>query len=142
MKTINNTLYFSILAIILVLGLYSCATKSPFLRSTIVPAAEGQVGVKQDKNSNYKIDINVRNLASPERLDPARKAYVVWMETDDRSAKNLGQMKTSTGMINKALRASLETVTPLKPHKIFITAEDDADVQYPGAQVILSTGKL
>jgi hypothetical protein len=64
------------------------------------------------------------------------------METDDHSAKNLGQMKTSTGMINKALKASLETVTPLKPHKIFVTAEDDADVQYPGAQVILTTGNL
>jgi hypothetical protein len=142
MKTINKALNFNLLALILIFSFYSCATKSPFLLSTVVPAAEGHVNVKRDKNNNYQIKINVTNLASPDRLDPARKSYVVWMETDDHSTKNLGQMKTSTGMINKALKASLETVTPLKPRKIFVTAEDDADIQFPGAQVVITTGNL
>jgi hypothetical protein len=41
-------------------------------------------------------------------------------------------------MSNK-LKASFETVSPVKPTKIFITAEDDPGVQYPGTQVVLTT---
>jgi hypothetical protein len=30
-------------------------------------------------------------------------------------------------------------VSPTKPTKIFLTAEDDAGIQYPGTQVIMTT---
>jgi hypothetical protein len=61
------------------------------------------------------------------------------METDDNAVKNIGQINTSTGFLSKKLKASFETVTPVKPTKIFLTAEDDANVQYPGMQVVLTT---
>jgi hypothetical protein len=142
MKTSIKTVNYTFLALVLFFGLYSCVSKTPFLHSTIVPAADGYVTVNQDKNKNYQVKVDVRNLAEADKLDPARKTYVVWMEAGDRTAKNLGQMKSSTGMISKVLKASFQTVTPEKPRKIFITAEDDGDVQFPGAQVILSTGNL
>jgi hypothetical protein len=41
--------------------------------------------------------------------------------------------------ISKSLKASFQTVSSTKPNKIFITAEDDAAIQYPSAQIILST---
>lgn len=54
------------------------------------------------------------------------------METEDASVKNIGQIKSDSKFLSSKLKASFETVTPFKPTKIFITAEDNANVQYPG----------
>jgi hypothetical protein len=40
------------------------------------------------------------------------------------------------------LKASFETVSSTKPTKIFLTAEDDASIQYPGSQVVISTNNF
>jgi hypothetical protein len=124
---------------IAVISFSSCSKKINFLTSSVVPAARGYVEVKTDKNKNYVIQINLSNLAEVQRLQPAKQTYIVWMVTDEDVTKNIGQIKSSTGMMSKQLKASFETVTPFKPVKIFITAEDDAIISYPGTQVILST---
>lgn len=117
----------------------SCAKKIAFQRSSVVPAAEGSVKVKKDKNSNYTIDLDVIHLADPKRLNPSKEVYIVWMGTENNGTKNVGQLKTSSSMFSKALKSSLSTVTAFKPIRIFITAEDNATVQYPGSQVVLDT---
>jgi hypothetical protein len=65
--------------------------------------------------------------------------YVVWMETADNVTKNIGQINSSTGFLSNKLKASFETVSSTKPTKIFLTAEDDAGIQYPGTQMVLTT---
>ncbi len=120
--------------------LQSCAKKIVFATSDVVPAAEGSVKVRKDKNNNYNIDLSLIRLAAPERLSPPRDTYIVWMETEANGTKNLGQLKTSSSMLSKTLKSSLKTVSAFKPNKFFITAEDDAGVQYPGGQTVLSTG--
>jgi hypothetical protein len=52
---------------------------------------------------------------------------------------NMGKMKSTAGFFSKKLKATFETVTSLKPVKIFITAEDDPSRQYPGKEVALTT---
>jgi hypothetical protein len=131
-----------LLIIATVLALQACNNKSSFLTSTVVPAAEGTVKIKSDKNNNYVIDLEVIRLAEPGRLNPPKDIYIVWMETDQNGVKNIGQLKTSSGFMSKMLKSSLETVTPYKPRRIIITAEDDAHLQYPGSQVVLRTGDL
>ena len=42
-------------------------------------------------------------------------------------------------MLSKTKKASIETLSPTKPTRIFITAEDDAMIQSPGTQIILTT---
>jgi hypothetical protein len=120
--------------------LSSCARKMTFLPSSVVPGAEGSVKVKTDKNKNYAIDLEVVNLASPEKLQPPKTNYVVWLETDDNGVKNIGSLQSSQGLFSKAWKGSLETVTPYKPEKFFITAEDEVSPQYPGMQIVLNTG--
>jgi len=53
------------------------------------------------------------------------------METEQNGSKNIGQLKTSSSMLSKALTSSLKTVATFKPTGFFITAENDANVQYP-----------
>ena len=120
--------------------LSSCSTsKYNFLTSSVVPAAEGKVKVKKDVNNNYKIDLNVVRLAEAKRLNPPREMYIVWMETEQNGRKNIGQLKTSSGLFTKTLKSSLKTVTPFKPTGFFISAEDDSSIQYPGGQVVIRT---
>jgi hypothetical protein len=64
--------------------------------------------------------------------------YVVWMETAT-GTRNLGQLKTSSGLLSSTYKASLKTVSSQKPLHFLVTAEDNADNKEPGSQVILET---
>ncbi|MBS4061112.1 MAG: hypothetical protein KG029_11995 [Bacteroidetes bacterium] len=123
----------------LIFAMSSCATRANFLSSSVVPAAKGAVKVTQDKNNNYKISLSISNLAESTQLSPPKSAYVVWLVSDNKSTKNIGQIVSGTGFMSKKLKASFETITSFKPSKIFITAEDDASVQYPYSPVVLTT---
>lgn len=134
-----SKLSLGLLALVMALSFTSCSKKIAFQTSAIVPAARGDVKIKQDENKNYLIQIELENLAEVKRLDPPKNAYVVWMESDDSMVKNIGQIKSDTKFLSSKLKASFETVTPVKPSKIYITAEDNADVQFPGKQLIMET---
>lgn len=135
------SLHFSVimLAAILFVG---CATKVPFNGSSVVPGADGTVKVKKDNNKNYAIKLSVYNLAPSQKLTPSKNTYVVWMETDQNITKNIGQLNSASGLFSKALKAEMETVSAVKPTKIYITAEDDPSVTYPSGQVVLTTASI
>src|SRR6476619_4922763 len=117
----------------------SAQKKVSFNTSTIVPGAECTVKVKKDKNGNYDIDINIENLPDPKKLTPSKKVYVTWVETKEKGAKNIGQLKSSSGLFSKVKRASITTVSPYKPVKVFISAEDDGGTEEPGDVIVLTT---
>ena len=129
----------TVLYAFMLLLLGSCSKKLRFETSPVVPAAEGVVTLKKDKNNNYDVALNVMRLAEPQRLQPPRSHYIVWMETEGNGTKNIGKLETSSGFLSRTLKSELETVTPFKPTGFFITAEDDAVIQYPGGQVVLRT---
>jgi hypothetical protein len=117
----------------------ACATKLNFTKSNIVPAAEGKVKIKKDRNNNYAIAISIVNLAEVERLQPSKKTYVAWIETNGYGIKNIGRLQSSTGFLSRSLKASLNTTTSFKPKRVFITAEMEGSIQYPAGQEILTT---
>ena len=130
-------------AAVITLSMSSCSTTSHFQTSSIVPSAEGVVKVKKDNNNNYRIGITINNLAEPDRLQPARNTYVVWMEGQDNQTKNIGQIKSSHSFLSKSLKGTFETVSAIKPRKIFITAEDNPGVQYPdNMNIVLTTNYI
>ncbi|WP_199739573.1 hypothetical protein [Flavobacterium sp. LS1R10] len=130
------------LAMLMLLSISSCGKNIAFQNSIVVPVANGSVNVTKDSNKNYLIKIKISDLAEVNRLQPSKNVYVVWMETDGDIVRNIGQIKSDSGFLSSKLRATFETVTAYKPSKIFITAEDDGDIQYPGMQMILSTNKF
>lgn len=136
----KTTKYFLVLIpLLLIFVISACTRKISFENSTVVPAARGSVKVKRDNNRNYHIQIFLSSLAESSRLQPARNTYVVWMIGDNNNAKNIGQIKSSVTFISKKLKASFESVSATKPSKIFITAEDDPGVEFPGSEIVLST---
>ena len=56
--------------------------------------------------------------------------------------KNIGKINSIIGGLMKQLNAFFEMVSDIKPNEIFITAGDDASVQSPNLQIILSTNKF
>lgn len=138
-----KSIFLMLIAAMMVFLFESCATKTKFARSTVVPAAEGVVKVKKDNNDNYVININIANLAEPENLQSPKNTYVVWMEGDDNEIKNIGQIKSSKSLLSKSLSGSFETVSSVKPKKIFVTAENDPSVQFfNNMDIVLTTNYI
>ena len=145
MKTKKNksTVLLLLASIVISLSFSSCAVKNQFLTSTVVPAAQGTVQIKKDKNMNYAIKIELTNLSPSTRLTPPATAYIVWMVNADNTTQSLGQLNSSTGFMTKDLSAKMETISVTKPVKIFITSENDVSTQYPSySNIILTTEYL
>jgi hypothetical protein len=123
--------------LLLTLSLGACSSSMNFLPSSVVPAATGKAQVKRDKNSNYQIQVNVRNLAPAERLSPPQRNYIVWMESDRNTIKKLGLLEPSS----KALTANLSTTAVDNPNRIFVTAEGTPEIQYPAGKEVLATDR-
>ena len=134
--------FLATLAIGILFFLASCSSTSHFLNSSVVPSAKGTVKVKKDNNNNYAIKISIQHLTEPDRLQPSKETYVTWMVTENNVTRNMGQINTSTSLFSKKYKAYFETVSSFKPIKIFITAENDGSIQYPGSQVVLTTEDL
>ena len=133
---ISGTLIF---ALALILSLGSCARKLTFQTSSVVPEAKGYVKVKKDNNDNYSIRLKTENLSDPDRLVIPKRAYMVWMDTERNGVKNVGQLKSSSGLFSKTKKSSLETATSFKPLRFFITGENASDISYPEGPIVLTT---
>lgn len=127
------------LCLIAVFLLGSCAKRISFNSSTTVPKATGSVKIKRDKHENYTINLSVRNLPKPDDLQPPKRSYVVWMETNDNRALNIGTINTGRGLFSKSRKGELETKSSFKPVRIFITPENERAPQIPTAEHVLST---
>lgn len=98
------------------------------------PAAQGTVIVSMGKNENTKLDVKVKDLAPPANLKQPAEAYVVWIQPENQSAKNEGQI-----MVNPNRSGQLTTETPFKHFKLFITAEKSPTVTSPSGPQVLNT---
>lgn len=138
-KTYPRNIIITVAMVLMMFAISSCATKAIFLQSAVVPAAEGTVTIKDDGNKNYVIKVQITNLADSQSLLPPKNVYVIWMVTNDNITKNMGQIISSSNALSSKLKASFETVSSFRPTKIFITAENEANVQYPMSEVVLTT---
>lgn len=130
MRTIKH------LAIIGVVALMSaCASTANFPVSSTVPAADITATKKHDKNKNFVIEVTAINLAEASRLNPPKNNYSVWIVVENGTTKNVGQL------INKnAKKATLKITTPFNVKEIFITAEEQGNLNYPvGTEISRTT---
>jgi hypothetical protein len=124
-----------LLALLLAAGLFVSAWAAEFRmvnKSDLVPSATGKVEVKQDDNGNRKVKVHVYHLADPEKLTPARSAYMVWLEPKGKDPEPLGTLK-----VDKDLKAEIEGTTPYKIFSVVVTAEENPKAERPeGAEIL------
>jgi hypothetical protein len=128
----------TILLAFVVIALTSCGKKISFLPSTVIPTAKGYVKIKSDKNNNYVVRLQVKDIVKSKDLQPGKKTYVVWVETKENRAHHLGKLESSKGIFSKTRKGKLESVTAAKPVRVYVTAEDNSTPQFP-SEVILTT---
>jgi hypothetical protein len=109
---------------------------APLSASNKIPAAEGTVKVSPSQNNNTKVDLEVKHLARPEKVNPQAGTYMVWQ----KSAEQNGQIVPLGALnVDKDLTGHLQTVTPMKDFEIFVTAEPSATVAKPSGDKLLWT---
>ena len=117
-----------------VIFLGSCASTAKFPVSDVAPAAVITAKKWQDNNKNFVIEVIARHLAEAERLNPPKKNYSVWIVAENGTIKNIGQL-----MQENEKKTILKTTTPFKVKEIFITAEDQGNLNYPSGVEISRT---
>lgn len=96
------------------------------------PAAQGKVISDNDRNGNTNVEVQVKHMATPESLSPAKNSYVVWIQARGKDAEILGTLR-----VNSDLEGSLKATTPYKDFDIFITAEENPKPDIPSSLTIL-----
>ena len=106
--------------------LAGCASSAKLPVSTVAPAAVITAKKTLDKNKNYVVELVALNLTSPERLNPPKDHYNVWIVTEQNEYKNLGQIMNAN-----AKKVVFRTLTPFNPKEIILTAEDEGNRPMP-----------
>lgn len=115
-------------------ALFGCAKTVELPPSSDLPAATGEVKVSKDDNNNTRLDLKVQHFAPPQRLQPPKSLYVVWVKTPNGEMHNVGQLN-----VNDDLEGELKATTPYEVFVVVITAENFATVTQPSQQVVLTT---
>ena len=109
--------------------------KYPLTASAVVPAARGKVDIGKNSNGNTTVKIEAEHLAAPDKLSPPGSDYIVWFQERGGEPQTQGRIR-----VDKNLKGSFETSTPLKNFDIFVTAESDAGAKLPtGPEVFRTT---
>jgi hypothetical protein len=114
-----------------------CHASTPAVRmvaSGDVPAAQGPVKAKSTHNGNTALEVEVRHLALPERVNAGATTYVVWARgLGEAEFHNLGALR-----VDADLRGTLKTVTPLRTFDVMITAEPSPTAMFPSRRKLLT----
>lgn len=102
--------------------------------SAKVPAAQGQLNIKDVGNNNTGLELRIQHLANPYKIDPGATTFMVWAKPFAETARvyPLGALT-----VNKDLSAELNATTPLKNFEVFVTAESSSQVQEPQGDRLL-----
>jgi hypothetical protein len=116
----------------LLLATAAWAREDRLTNTGAAPAAQGKVITSSDRNGNTQVDVQVKHMASPQSLTPAKQGYLVWVQPHGQPAQLLGTLR-----VNEDLEGSLKASTPYKDFDVFITAEDQLKPDVPSSTVIL-----
>jgi hypothetical protein len=110
--------------------LLGCASGPKTVRMTTsndVPGAQGTIKSSRGQNGNTALEVEVKHLAAPERVEAGATTYIVWGRALGQGmSQNLGALR-----VDSDLRGTLKTVTPMRSFDVFITAEASPTVMSP-----------
>lgn len=115
-------------------AIYGCGSFGGHLRSG--PAgggAEGEARFRRTLDDDVAIELTVRHLRDPEKLNPPAWAYVAWV----RSSKEAPALNVGALRVAKDRSGTLKTVTRLRAFDLFVTAEAAATAERPTGEPLL-----
>jgi hypothetical protein len=126
---------FMLVAVLSVLSGCAGPSQVRLTGSPDIPGAEGVVTVSTSNDGNTKLDISVKHLAHPEKVEAGASVFMVWVRGLEGGAQaaSLGAL-----IVNSDLSGRMETVTPLRSFELFITPESSQTVSAPTGKTLLS----
>ena len=116
------------------IGLACCAQEPiPLINSPVVPAASGEITTEEGDDDNLRLEIAVKHLAPPGKVEAGAAVYVVWMEIAGAPPQNVGSLR-----VDEDLTGRLDTITPFHRFNLVITAERDPAAVFPRGPRVLS----
>jgi hypothetical protein len=105
----------------------------PLQVSGDIPAAQGQLNVKQEKSGNQELQLTVEHLAPAELARPGATVYVVWLTPQG------SDQPTNAGVlpVDQDRKGEFKTVTPFKAFEVTVTPERNATVREPSKKPVL-----
>jgi hypothetical protein len=129
--------YSTLLAFVLLLALAVWSQElRPLTISPALPGASGTVGISHDTSGTTYVSIQAKNLAKPDALQPAKTAYVVWIQPTGQLPENHGVLT-----VNDKLDARYATTVHANNFDIFVTAEDNPNTTQPTGAHLLESHK-
>jgi outer membrane PBP1 activator LpoA protein len=106
-------------------------TGSPSLSS-----AQGTAKVSTTDDGNTQIDLEVKHLAPPEKVNTGATAFVVWVKDNNSETNphNLGALR-----VDENLNGRMKAVTSLRSFDLYVTAEPNATTDQPSGEQLLRT---
>lgn len=98
-----------------------------------LPAASGTMGVSHDTSGTTYINLQVKHLARPDALHPAKAAFVVWVQPTGEPPQNHGVLQ-----VNDKLEVTYSTTVHTNNFDVFVTAEDNPNAMSPTGSHLLS----
>ena len=121
-----------IVTIFFLTALAAAAEEDRLVSTGVAPAAEGKVVTNVDRNGNIEVEVQVKHLASADKLTPAKQTYFVWVQGRGKDPEPLGTLR-----VNENLEGSVKATTPYKTFDLFVTAEDNMKPATPSSMVVL-----
>jgi hypothetical protein len=137
MKNLSRAAGYGALLVVLLTGSVTTAGAATTLQlgsSSEIPAAQGKVRLRNTRNGNVEIKLEVKHLAPPGRITPGGNVFVVWVRglAAGAEAQNLGAL-----VVDKNLNGKLTTVTAMSSFDLFITSEQSQSVTFPATPELL-----
>lgn len=117
----------------LAVGNFGCATPQAMRSGDGVPGSEGTVEVKEGRGGNTDVAVRVKHLAPPARMAADANVYVVWIQARDAEKQSVGALT-----LNEDLEGYLDTLTPHRRFRLFVTPEASAQVGQPSHEPVFT----
>ena len=90
------------------------------------PAAEGKIITDNDRNGNTGVDIQVKHMATPQSLTPAKQTYLVWVQPRGKDPELLGALRVNENL--EGSRKNMAAPTPATSPMAWWRARSSASI--------------
>jgi hypothetical protein len=116
-------------------GMSGCGSdaKRPMHASSANTSGEGTVEAKRGENGNTDLQVLVKHLSSPSKVESDATVYVVWIQPHNAAIQNVGALQVDDDLVG-----TFNTTTPHSAFRLTITPEPSARMSAPTHDSVFS----
>jgi hypothetical protein len=108
--------------------------KQPMTASAENTSGEGTVQTKADNNGNIDVEVRVKHLSAPAKVESDASVYVVWLKAHDSAIQNVGALK-----VDDELVGTFNTTTPHRNFTLSVTPEPSVRMSKPTHEAVFTS---